>query len=166
MTLLYIYLGSVALSIGSVHLVNLYINKEIENRGYEFKQKKKNIYKSIIDYIKSYALLAVPIVGVSFGIYMFLTAEKICEEYINKSIVDGSIIKKEEKEEPRLIESIEIDNNLVRGARVVVYKVDNNQRQEITRREKIAFLKEEYSRLTGEKLQSDNVEQKKYGLRR
>ena len=66
----------------------------------------------------------------------------------------------------KIVEEIELDNNLVKDAKVVVYKVEDKEKKEMTREEKLEFLREEYERLTGEELDDTKAKQRGIGKRR
>lgn len=156
MVVLYVYLGSIVITVLASELTDKYIDKEIENRGYEYANQKKNIYGNIINYMISFLLCSIPVINLIFAAFNIFKAEDLSKETIKEFISDGTIVKKKEepelKEEPKLIEASEIDESLVENSKIIVYRVESNEKKQMSREEKIEFLKQEYCRLTGEEL--------------
>jgi len=156
-----IYLGTVFVSFIGNMLVVLKIEKDVENQGYRYKkQEKKNIFNSILTYIKFLFLSVIPVGNLIFTGILFVKADTISEDFIEKSIADGTLIRKDEN---KIIEEVELDNNLVEDAKVVVYKVEDKEKKEMTREEKLEFLRQEYKRLTGEEV-TNNTTEKQHGI--
>ena len=92
-----------------IELTDKYIDKEIENRGYEYANQKKNIYGNIINYVISFLLCSIPVINLIFAAFNIFKAEDLSKETIKEFISDGTIVKKKEepelKEEPKLIEA-------------------------------------------------------------
>jgi len=156
MVVLYVYLGSIVITILASELTDKYMDKEIENSGYEYTNKNKNIYGNIIEYIKSFLFCSIPVINLIFAAFVIFKAEDLLKETIKDFISNGTIVKKKEepelKEESKLIEASEIDESLVENSKIIVYRVESNEKKQISREEKIEFLKQEYYRLTGEEL--------------
>ena len=94
MAILYIYIGTVIVAIAVDIFSDKYVEKEVENRGYQFKKEPKNIYKSIICGIKNYVHFFIPIWNLCLASYEFSKIDKICEDFIEQSILNGDLIKK------------------------------------------------------------------------
>ena len=154
------YLGTIVVSLIGNMLVMLKITKDISNRGYKFNKKRKNQFDPIIVLIQLSLLSALPVGNLILSGILLFGAEKFSSMYIKNLIRYGTL---EKKEKSKVIEEVELDNNLVKDAKIVVYKVENKEKKEITREEKIKFLKEEYKRLTGEGV-SDNTKSKQCRL--
>lgn len=161
-----IYLGSVVGCLLANFLVFFKIAKDVENEGYKFKKKKRNIFDEIIGYIKIFLFSAIPLGNLLFSGVLLFKANKLSQKIIEEGLVDGTIIKKEANENLKIKEEFEVNTDNYVESKVEVYKVNETQRKQMTREEKIAFLKEEYNRLTGEELQSklDEFEQMAHKL--
>lgn len=155
-----IYLGTIVVSFIGNMLVFLKVVKDVENEGYKFKKKEKNIFNNILAWIKYLFLLAIPVGNLILTGVMIVKANELSNDFIKDSIKDGTLVRKDEN---KIIEEVELDNNLVKDAKVVVYKVEDNEKKEITREEKLEFLREEYKRLTGEEV-LDNIKGKQRGI--
>lgn len=152
MIVLYIYLGTIVFSFSTFYLADKALNKEIENRGYKKQSnKKKNIFKEIFMGIKSISFVSIPIINLVFDIILIAKIEEVIDEIISADLDKGNLIKIEEKEEDLVVDNVDDKVNSV-----IKYDVKN----ELTREEKINFLKQEYFRLTGEQL-SNNKKSKK-----
>lgn len=159
-----IYLGSIVVSFIGNMLVVLKIEKDIKNLGYEFKKKKRNIFDVILTWIKFGFISIIPVGNLILTGVIIVKANEISKEIIENSIKDGSLIKKEDN---KVIEEVELDNNLVEDAKVVVYKVKDKEKKEMTNEEKLEFLREEYKRLTNaEVLEETKGKQRGIGKRR
>lgn len=154
------YLGTIVVSLIGNMLVMLKITKDISNRGYKFNKKRKNQFDPIIVLIQLSLLSALPVGNLILSGILLFGAEKFSSMYIKNLIRYGSLIKKSKN---KVIEEVELDSNLVKDAKIVVYKVENKEKKEITREEKIEFLREEYKRLTGEGV-FDNTKSKQCRL--
>ena len=76
------------------------------------------------------------------------------KKYRRHSETVGKLYKNvfKEEHEAKVIDIVELDNDKEESSNVVVYKVENNEMKQLTREEKIEFLRQEYYRLTGEEL--------------
>lgn len=156
-----IYLGTIVVSFIGNMLVFLKVAKDVENEGYKVKkEEKKNIFNSILGWIKYFFLLAIPVGNLILAGVMIVKANELSNNYIKDGIKDGTLVRKDEN---KVIEEVELDNNLVEDAKVVVYKVEDKEKKEMTKEEKLEFLREEYKRLTGEEV-SDNYKGKQRGI--
>jgi len=139
MTLLYIYLGSMAFFDATMLLCAKAIETEAKNRGYKEKEKSKNIAKSLISLIKLVGISAIPLLNVVLPVVAIFKFNEFMESAIEDSINDGTYIKIEEEE------LIKEENIKEEDFKVISYNVNN----ELTNEQKIEFLKQELSRLTG-----------------
>ena len=139
--MIYFYLGSIMFFNTSMILMVKSIEKEGENRGYKEVEKPKNIAKSLVSAIKFFTLSAIPILNLALPAFLIFNFDKITEEIIQNQIMDGQLVKIEEN---KLIQ----ENQQNQESNVISYNVNN----ELTREEKIEFLKQEYSRLTDKNL--------------
>ena len=157
------YLGTIAVSFIGNMIVCLKVAKDVSNEGYKFKEKKKNIFDTILGFVKWFLISAIPIGNVIISGILVFSSDKLSKSFIKDSVRKGVLVS---KEQPSVIEEVELDNNLVEDSKVVVYKVDNAQKREMTREEKLEFLRQEYERLTGEELTSklDDINPSTYGL--
>lgn len=146
MVALYIYLGTIVISIGSNVLVIKAMDKEVENRGYAFVEKKKNLAEEIIESIKFFCMSLIPILNIIISSIMFFKYEELSNQTIANFIKDGTLVKKEDP-------IIEEEKN---NDKVIQYNVNN----EITKEEKIKFLKEELQRLTGKNVNIEIKQEK------
>lgn len=131
----YIYLGTVVVCHAINSLVIQSIEKESKNRGYESVEESTNIARDILTYIKFLGLSIVPLLNIAITCVMLLRSNKLLEEVIKDRIEEGTLVK---------VEEIKEDESIVKE-RVITYNVNN----ELTREEKIEFLKQELNRLTG-----------------
>lgn len=150
------YLGTIAFSIAGHFLFFLKVMEDIKNTGYKFK-RKQNIFNSCVKY---FPLLCVPVFNLSLTVIFIVSADRFSKDFINTSIANGILVRKDDS---KVIEEVELDNNLVEDAKVVVYKVEDKEKKELTIEEKLEFLQEEYKRLTGEEM-LDNVKGKQRGI--
>ena len=126
------YLGTIVVSLIGNMLVMLKITKDISNRGYKFNKKRKNQFDPIIVLIQLSLLSALPVGNLILSGILLFGADKFSNIYIKNLIKYGTLVKKKEK---KIIEEIELDNNLVKDAKVVVYKVEDKEKKEMTREE-------------------------------
>ncbi len=140
MVFLYIYLGTVVLCFGVNALVISATNKEVKNRGYKYKEEKKNIAKSLISFIKYLGLVVAPVYNCFLSGSLFFKSDKFIENAISSMIEDGDIVKA-----PKDDEDINIKEERFKA---LTYNTNN----ELTREEKIKYLKQELHRLTGKDL--------------
>ena len=167
MIILYVYLGSVALTVAVDKFYNKAYEKELAIKGYRYKKIPRNIYKDIKNNIIEFLLMCIPVVNLACAIAMFNNLERDIEIEFNSNLEDGVIEKIPNEEVTKLIEAVEVDNNLVEDAKVVVYKVEDKEKKEMTTEEKLEFLREEYKRLTGEEVLEDTKgKQRGIGKRR
>lgn len=158
------YLGTILVSLIGNSLVILKISKDISNRQYKFNRIRKNQFDPTIILIQLFLLSALPVGNLILSGILLFGADKFSRAYIKNAISYGALVKKEKSE---IIEEVELDNDLVKDAKVVVYKVEDKDKKEMTREEKIKFLKEEYKRLTNEKkLENTKGKQRSLGKRR
>lgn len=155
------YLGTIVVSFIGNMIVCLKVSKDMYNKGYKFKEKKKNIFDVIIGFTKWIIYSAIPIGNLILSGILIFSADKLSKSFIADGVKTGAIIRKEEQ---RVIEEIEVDNNLVEDAKVIVYKVENKEKKELSVEEKIEFLKQECARLKGEELKTEEKTPKQYGL--
>lgn len=139
--MIYFYLGSIMFFNTSMILMVKAIEKEGENRGYKEVEKPKNSAKSLVSAIKFFTLSAIPILNLAMPAFLIFNFDKITEEIIQNQIMDGQLVKIEEN---KLIQ----ENQQNQESNVISYNVNN----ELTREEKIEFLKQEYSILTDKNL--------------
>ena len=145
------YFGTILLSVIGNSLVVIKISKDICNKDYKFNKRKKNKFDPIIMLIQLFLLSVLPICNLILSCILLYGADKFSKAYIKNAINYGTLVKKEKTE------GVELDNNLVKD------KVEVKQKQEITREEKIKFLREEYKRLTSEDV-LDNVKPKQHRI--
>lgn len=138
-----IYLGTIAVSfIGNI-LVVLKMAKDVENKGYKFKKKdKKNIFNNILAYIKWLFFLAIPVGNLILAGILIAKADTLSEDFIETSIKDGTLVKKEEN--TQITEEFNIDRSKKEIPKVIVYNIENEEKIEMSREEKLEFLKQEY----------------------
>ena len=146
-----IYLGTIAITFIIEILFVLSLNQEIKNRGYKEVKQEKNKFQSILDFLQVLLLNSIPVLNIATVIAMIFKSKEVQENLISDWINEGKIIEKT-KIEPE--EQEEIKKQL---SKVIVYNTHN----ELTREEKIKFLKEEYARLTGEELNTSNIRKDK-----
>ena len=158
-----IYLGTIVVSFIGNMLVVLKVAKDAENKGYKFKKKEKNIFNNILTWIKFLFLSVIPVGNLILTGILVAKVDEFSKDFIEKSIADGTLVRKAANE---IIEEVELDNNLVKDAKVVVYKVEDKEKKEMTREEKLEFLRQEYERLTGEELDDTKAKQRGIGKRR
>lgn len=154
------YLGTIAVSFIGNMIVCLKVAKDVENKGYKFKEKKKNIFDTILGFGKWFFVSAIPVGNLILSGILIFSADKLSNSFIRDSIKNDTLVRKDEN---KVIEEVELDNNLVKDAKVVVYKVEDKEKKEMTREEKLEFLREEYKRLTGEEV-LDNTKGKQRGI--
>ena len=156
------YLGTIVVSLIGNMLVILKIGKDISNKGYKFCKRRKNQFDPIIVLIQLSLLSVLPVGNLILSGILLFSADEFSNIYIKNLIKYGALVKKD-----KIIEEVELDNNLVKDAKVVVYKVEDKEKTEMTREEKLEFLREEYERLTGgEELDNTHVKQRGIGKRR
>lgn len=137
-----IYLGTVIMSLGTSFLIKKCINKELKNRGY--KEKKQNIYYDILKFLQIFLLCLIPVFNFCFFTAVIIKSKDLIEYCVTQKMLSDSLVKIEPKE---LIEDEKLDNEelVTNKSNVISYDVKN----ELSREEKIKFLKEELHRLTG-----------------
>ena len=146
-----IYLGSIAITFIMEILLVYSLNQEIKNRGYIEKKQEKNKFQQILDSLQVLLINSIPVINIVLAIIILFKSKEIQEEMINDWIKEGKIVEKI-KIEPE--EQEEIKKQL---SKVIIYNTHN----ELTREEKIKFLKEEYARLTGEEIKTSNTKKDK-----
>lgn len=140
MTLLYIYLGSIVFFDTTITLASRALGKEIVNLGYQEQEKPQNIFKTIIKIIKFIGVSAIPVFNLVSSIYLIFNLDEAIKEIIEEGIHDGSYVKIEE--------NLTKEEKQTEASKIITYNVSN----ELTNEEKIEFLKQELSRLTGQEI--------------
>ena len=153
------YLGTIVVSFIGNMIVCLKVAKDVSNKGYMFKEKS-HIFDIILGFTKWLFISSIPVGNLILSGVLIFSADKLSNSFIKTSIADGTLVRKDEN---KVIEEIELDNNLVEDAKVVVYKVEDKEKKEMTREEKLEFLREEHKRLTGEEV-VDNYKSKQRGI--
>lgn len=139
MTLLYIYLGSMAFFDATMLLCGKAIVTEIKNRGYKENEKQKNVAKSLINLIEFIGYSAIPLLNIAMPVVAIAKFDEYMELELEDYIKSGTYIKIEEEELTKE------ENIKEEDFKVISYNVNN----ELTNEQKIEFLKQELSRLTG-----------------
>jgi len=112
----------------------------------------------MLTFFQNMLVSIIPIGNVLLSGILVFSADKLSKSFIRSAVKDGVL---EKKEETKIIQEIEISNNPAEDVKLVFYKVENKEKKEMTREEKIEFLKKEYERLTGEEIPNNN---KQYGI--
>lgn len=172
-----VYIGSIIYYYLGIILFNKFLDNEIENKGYKEKEQKPHkMTTEELKYMLSDGFFLVilslaPIINIVSSSALIFCSK---DEFINDMIKNGELIKQEDiidknietvkAKKQKVIE--EVDTNSYKNddiPKVVVYNLQDGKRNELTREEKIEFLKQEYIRLTNQQLQRDDINKKGKG---
>lgn len=140
-----LYLGTVVISFAINTVVVLKIKKDIDNKGYKLKDNEKNVFDTFLTAFRYFLISMIPVGNVLLSSFLIISADKLSKSFIRNAVREGELVKKQESQ---IIEVTERKND--EGVKINIYKIENNQKKEMTREEKLDFLREEYRRLTRE----------------
>lgn len=128
--------------------------KEIENKGYTIKEEHAyHAYDSLLSAMKFLVIAIVSIFNLAISSMLLFSPKEMRKSIINQEIKNGNLIKVEEN-------NIVEENPKYSDDKIISYNVNN----ELTRDQKIEFLRQEYYRLTGKNIQ--NEKKKTYNKRK
>lgn len=169
-----IYIGSIIYYYLGIILFNKFLDNEIENKGYKEKEQKphkmttEELKYMLSDVFFLVMLSLAPIINIVSSSAMIFCSK---DEFINDMIKNGELIKQEDiidindmdAKKQKVIEEVDTNSYKNDVPKVVVYNLQDGKRNELTREEKIEFLKQEYIRLTNQQLQRDDINKKGKG---
>ena len=151
MTVLHIYFCSVVLTVCVDSLYNKIYKKHLKNKGYEYKIVSSNIYSKIIIGFINFMFDCIPIFNIIYICHVLLNLKRLIKDDFEYDLKKGNIHPI--KEMTKIVDVNQMNINLTKE-------------KEMTREEKIKFLREEYKRLTSEELSYNVKEKSKIGIKR